>query len=169
MAPRDGKTLTDIINYSYSLTSPCALRYPRGSFVDLPFPNDEFVLGKAQVLKTGKSKKLFLGYGAGVRRAYETELLHDEDITLVDLRFVKPLDVQTLKDLAKTHDDWYVFSDSQKQGGVGSAILEFLNEEKVCVKLTSFEYGDKYIQHGDTCLVEESLGLLPSQLVKKIK
>ena len=169
MAPRDGKTLTDIINYSYTLTSPCALRYPRGSFEDLPFPSKPFILGQAQVLKEGKSKKLFLGYGAGVRRAYETELLHDEDIALVDLRFVKPLDKETLKNLSLKYDDWYVFSDSQKQGGVGSAILEFLNEEKICVKLTSFEYEDKYIQHGDTKLVEESLGLLPSQLVEKIK
>ena len=95
--------------------------------------------------------------------------MHEEDITILDLRFVKPIDKKTLIELSKDHNDWYVFSDSQKQGGVGSAILEFLNEENIHVKLTSFEYEDVYIQHGDTRLVEESLGLLPSQLVNKIK
>ncbi|NQY20486.1 MAG: 1-deoxy-D-xylulose-5-phosphate synthase [Campylobacteraceae bacterium] len=168
-APRDAKTLTDAVNFSYTLRSPCALRYPRGSFEDLEYDNEPFELGKAQVLKKGKSKKLLIGYGAGVRRAVMTEKLHEEDITILDLRFVKPIDKKTLSELAKDHNDWYVFSDSQKQGGVGSAILEFLNEENIQVKLTSFEYEDIYIQHGDTKLVEESLGLLPSQLVNKIK
>ncbi len=60
------------------------------------------------------------------------------------------------------------FSDSQKQAGVGSAILEFLNEAKLCVELTSFEYDDHFIQHGDTQDIEASLGLTPEELVKKI-
>ncbi|MGB5920333.1 transketolase C-terminal domain-containing protein, partial [Arcobacter sp.] len=106
---------------------------------------------------------------AGVGRACETEKLHAEDIAILDLRFVKPLDKVTLKELAKKYDDWYVFSDSQKQGGVASAILEFLNEEKVCANVTSFEYDDDFIVHGDTKVVEESLGLLPQQLADKVK
>ena len=78
------------------------------------------------------------------------------------------MDKKTLKELAKKYDDWYIFSDSQKQGGVASAILEFLNDEKICVSVTSFEYEDDFIVHGDTKDVEESLGLLPHQLAKKI-
>ncbi len=170
MAPRDEKTLIDAINFSYKLRSPCALRYPRGSFENLDFVNEPFILGKAQVLKEGTSKKLFIGYGAGVSRAVKTEALHEEDIAIVDLRFVKPLDCETLKNLAFKYNDWYVFSDSQKQGGVGSAVLEFLNEENIKdVKLTSFEYKDVFIQHGNTPQVEESLGLLPHQLAKRVK
>ena len=96
--------------------------------------------------------------------------MHNEDITVVDLRFVKPLDKNLLLELSKKYNDWYIFSDSQKQCGVGSAILEFLNDEKIHnVQLTSFEYNDKFIEHGDTKLVEQSLGLLPEQLVQKIK
>jgi 1-deoxy-D-xylulose-5-phosphate synthase len=75
-----------------------------------------------------------------------------------------------LKLLATKHSSWFVFSDSAKAGGVGSAILEFLEQEKIShIKLTSFEYEDEFITHGNTKLVEESLGLLPTQLAKRIQ
>ena len=168
-APRDDDSLNNALEFAYTLTKPCAIRYPRGSFTPVDFPFVPFELGKAQILKEGKSSKLFIGYGAAVGRACETAKLHEEDIAIVDLRFVKPLDAKCLKDLASRYDNWYVFSDSQKQGGVGSAILEFLNEENIFnIKVTSFEYKDAFIDHGDTKIVEESLGLLPSQLVEKI-
>ena len=168
-APRDNETLNYSLEFAYEATSPCAIRYPRGAFGEVDFPSSKFELGKAELLKEGTSKKLFIGYGAGVSRACATEKLHEEDIAILDLRFVKPLDETLLKELASKYDDWYVFSDSQKQGGVGSAILEFANKENLCVKITSFEYDDEFIQHGDTKLVEEGLGLFPQQLVKKIK
>ena len=168
-APRDNETLNYALDFAYEAKGPCAIRYPRGAFKELEYKSSPFELGKAEILKEGTSNKLFIGYGAGVSRAVETEILHDEDITILDLRFVKPLDIKMLEELSKKYNSWYIFSDSQKQGGVGSAILEFLNEENIeNIKLTSFEYGDDFIQHGDTKLVEEFLGLIPSQLVKKI-
>ncbi|WP_417328491.1 1-deoxy-D-xylulose-5-phosphate synthase [Halarcobacter sp.] len=168
-APRDNETLNYSLEFAYEATSPCAIRYPRGAFGEVDFPSSKFELGKAELLKEGTSKKLFIGYGAGVSRACQTEKLHEEDIAILDLRFVKPLDETLLRELSSKYDDWYVFSDSQKQGGVGSAILEFTNKEKLCVNITSFEYEDEFIQHGDTKLVEEGLGLHPHQLVEKIK
>ena len=167
-APRDNETLELSLEFAYTLSSPCAIRYPRGAFANLDIEATPFELGKAQLLKEGNSNKLFIGYGAGVSRAIQTEQLHDEDISVLDLRFVKPLDKELLKDLSSKYDDWYIFSDSQKQGGVGSAILEFLNEERISINLTSFEYEDEFINHGDTKKVEESLGLLPEQLVQKV-
>jgi len=168
-APRDDRTLELGLEFAYTLDKPCAIRYPRGAYTPVSNESTPFELGKSELLKEGTSKKLFIGYGASVGRACETEKLHDEDIAVLDLRFVKPLDKETLTTLSAKYDDWYVFSDSQKQGGVGSAILEFLNEEKICVSLTSFEYEDDFIDHGDTKKVEESLGLLPEQLVKRVK
>jgi 1-deoxy-D-xylulose-5-phosphate synthase len=168
-APRDEATLINAIDFSHTLTSPCALRYPRGSFENLTYAPTPFKLGRAELLKEGKSKKLFIGYGAGVSRALQTEQLHEEDIAVLDLRFVKPLDTTKLKTLALDYNEWYVFSDSQKQGGVGSALLEFLNDENLDISLKSFEYEDDFIQHGDTKQVEASLELLPEQLVKKIQ
>ncbi|MDD2894801.1 MAG: 1-deoxy-D-xylulose-5-phosphate synthase [Aliarcobacter sp.] len=168
-APRDNKTLESGLEFAYYLTSPCAIRYPRGAFQELIYPSTPFTLGKAELLKEGSSKKLFIGYGAGVGRAVETESLHEEDIAILDLRFVKPIDKDILVELASKYDSWYIFSDSQKQGGVASAILEVLNEKKIHnVEVTSFEYEDSFIEHGDTNLVEESLGLLPQQLVLKV-
>ncbi len=168
-APRDEQTLKYVLDFGYEATSPCAIRYPRGSFKELEYPASRFVLGKAELIKEGSSNKLFIGYGAGVNRACETEKLHEEDISIVDLRFVKPLDENLLKELSLKYDSWYIFSDSQKQGGVASAILEFLNYNNIVnIKIVSFEYEDDFIQHGDTNLVEESLGLLPKQLVNKI-
>ncbi|NVJ52372.1 MAG: 1-deoxy-D-xylulose-5-phosphate synthase [Campylobacteraceae bacterium] len=168
-APRDNETLNYSLEFAYEATSPCAIRYPRGAFGEIGFPSSKFELGKAELLKEGTSNKLFIGYGAGVSRACETQKLHEEDIAILDLRFVKPLDKTLLKELSTKYDTWYIFSDSQKQGGVASAILELVNEEKLCVNITSFEYEDEFIQHGDTKVVEEGLGLHPSQLVEKIK
>ena len=169
-APRDNETLEYGLEFAYTLTSPSAIRYPRGAFTAIDFPSSPFELGKAEVLKEGTSSKVFIAYGSAVGRACETAKLHKDDIAVVDLRFVKPLDTKCLKQLSSKYDEWYIFSDSQKQAGVGSAILESLSEENISnVKLTSFEYEDAFIEHGDTKLIEESLGLLPSQLVEKIR
>ncbi|MDY0051126.1 MAG: 1-deoxy-D-xylulose-5-phosphate synthase [Aliarcobacter sp.] len=169
-APRDNKSLEQGLEFAYTLTSPSAIRYPRGAFKELEFASTPFTLGKAELLKDGNSKKLFIGYGAGVSRAIDTANLHKDDIAILDLRFVKPIDKDILVELSKKYDEWYVFSDSQKQGGVASAILEILNDEKIHnVQITTFEYVDSFINHGDTKQVEESLGLLPEQLVLKVK
>jgi len=168
LAPRDAKTLEYAITFGYKLSTPCAIRYPRGSFDELEFKSTPFVLGKGEILKDAKSKKVFIGYGAGVSRAIATEKLSNEDIAIVDLKFVKPLDKELLITLAKSYKQWYIFSDSQKQGGVASAILECISEYNLDIKVTSFEYDDKFVQHGDTKLLEEELGILPEQLMQRL-
>lgn len=167
-APRDSKTLEYALQFAKDYESPCALRYPRGAFDELEFESTKFKLGKSEILKEGTSDISFIGYGAGVSRAIKTAKLCEQDITIVDLRFIKPMDSVLLTELSKKTKKWYVFSDSQKAGGVGSALLEMISDEDLDVKVKSFEYPDLYVQHGDTKLLEESLGLLPEQLAKKI-
>ena len=171
-APRDEKSFHQAMGFAHKYEHTCSLRYPRGSFIDcgdLP-ESAPFELGKSQLLKEAKGDILFIGYGNGVGRAYQTSLELDEEVAILDLRFVKPLDAEMLTSLAARHKKWFVFSDSAKKGGVGSAILEFLDEAGIDdVKLVSFEYPDKFITHGNTKLVEESLGLLPSQLAQRVK
>ena len=167
-APRDSKTLQYALEFAKDYESPCAIRYPRGAFAELEYPSTPFMKGKAEILKEGTSSIAFIGYGAGVSRAIATAKLSEQDITIVDLRFVKPLDTKLLKELSTKTTKWYVFSDSQKAGGVGSALLEMISDEDLDVKVTSFEYPDAYVQHGDTKLLEEDLGMLPEQLAKKI-
>ena len=167
-APRDSKTFEYALEFGKDFSTPCTIRYPRGAFDELEFEPNKFELGKGEILQTGKSNIAFIGYGAGVSRAVKTANICEQDITIVDLKFLKPLDNELLKELSKTCTKWYVFSDSQKQGGVGSALLEFISDEDLDVKLKTFEYEDIYIQHGDTKLLEEDLGLLPEQLAKQI-
>jgi 1-deoxy-D-xylulose-5-phosphate synthase len=170
-APRDEKSFHQAMAFAASYQHPCSLRYPRGSFIDTDLPESiPFELAKSQLLQSYDSDKLFIGYGNGVGRAYETSKLLDEKVSILDLRFVKPLDEEMLLEMSKKHKKWYIFSDSSKMGGVGSAILEFLSSKKISdIELVSFEYEDEFITHGNTKLVEESLGLLPEQLAKKIK
>ena len=168
-APSSNNTMKLAMEFAKDFPTPCAFRYPRGAFSSQDEDNTPFELGKSRVVKEG-SNTLFIGYGNGVGRAEEVAELIKGTPTILDLRFVKPLDKNRLLELTKTHKQWYIFSDSVKMGGVGSALLEFLSEEKIQdVQVTTFEYEDDFITHGNTKLVEESLGLLPEQLAKKIK
>jgi len=170
-APRDEKSFHQALGFAAEYQHPCSLRYPRGSFTETTLPESvHFELAKSQLLRSNSSDILFVGYGNGVGRAYQTAELLEVEVNILDLRFVKPLDSEMLKDLSKKHKKWFIFSDSSKMGGVGSAILEFFSQEKIFdVKLESFEYEDEFITHGNTKQVEESLGLLPKQLAKKIE
>ena len=170
-APRDEKSFHQAMAFASEYNHPCSIRYPRGSFIETTLPESQpFELAKSQLLVSNDSDKLFIGYGNGVGRAYETAELLDEKVSILDLRFVKPLDKEMLLSMAKKHKKWFVFSDSSKMGGVASAILEFLASESITdIEVVSFEYEDKFITHGNTKLVEESLGLLPSQLAKRVK
>jgi 1-deoxy-D-xylulose-5-phosphate synthase len=167
-APYNESTMKAAMRFAKEYDHPCAFRYPRGAFLAKDRKSPVFELGKSVLLQEGE-EILFIGYGNGVGRAEQTAVLMDEKIAILDLRFVKPLDQKMLLTLSRTYKKWFVFSDSVKQGGVGSAILECLSENKIQdVLLTSFEYDDAFITHGNTKLVEESLGLLPEQLAKRI-
>ena len=171
-APRDEKSFHQAMDFAAKYEHPCSLRYPRGSFIATQglAESVSFELGKSQLLKTATSDILFIGYGNGVGRAGETSNYLDEEVALLDLRFVKPLDEEMLKELSKKYKKWFVFSDTAKHGGVGSALLEFLAKECILdVYVVSFEYEDAFITHGNTKIVEESLGLLPQQLAKRVK
>ena len=170
-APRDEKSFHQAMGFAAKYEHPCSLRYPRGSFIETQLPESvPFELGKSQLLQTAKSDTLLIGYGNGVGRAYETSKYLDVDVTILDLRFVKPLDEERLKELSKKCKKWFVFSDTAKLGGVASALLEFLAKENILdISVVSFEYEDEFITHGNTKVVEESLHLLPEQLAQRIK
>lgn len=171
LAPRDEQSFYDAMAFAAAFEHPCALRYPRGAFIETSGLHDSvaFEHGRSQLLQESQSDILLIGYGNGVGRAYQTSLLLDISVAILDLRFVKPLDCEILRLLSQKHTKWYVFSDSAKMGGVGSAISEFLADEQILnVRVKSFEYGDDFITHGNTKAVEESLGLLPEQLAQKI-
>ncbi len=164
-APRDASSMEHSVDFAYHLQTPCAFRYPRGAFLPCSYESKPIELGVSQLLKEGDSDILFIGYGNGVGRACESAKFLDFDIALLDLIFVKPLDAKMLNELAKKYKKWFIFSDSAYLGGVASAIYELGIEG---ISITSFEYKDKFIKQGNTQKVEESLGLLPEQLAKKV-
>jgi len=162
-------TMKLTMQFAKEYDHPCAFRYPRGAFIAEDCESPAFELGKSVLLKEGDSDILFIGYGNGVGRAQQTAALMDTIAAILDLRFVKPLDEEMLRSLGKQYKKWFIFSDSAKQGGVGSALLEFLSQNDMQdIALTSFEYDDTFITHGNTKLVEESLGILPEQLVQRV-
>lgn len=170
-APRDADSMKYAIEFSYNHQGVCAFRYPRGSFANCgDHIAKEFKLGIGEVLQGGKSNIAFIGYGNGVGKAYQTiNFLDNKDITLVDLKFIKPLDSELLRKLSVTCKNWYIFSDSSKIGGVGERLVCWLEENSIHdVRVITFEYGDNFIPHGEILDIEESLGVLPFQIAKQI-
>ena len=169
-APFNEDSFQKLLDFSIKFNRPLAIRYPRGAFLASNFEVPEFELGKAHLLEEGE-EVLFIGYGNGVGRALETKkYLKELNPAILDLRFVKPLDKELLKELAKKYKKWYIFSDSAKLGGVASALLEFLEDEKIKdTSLESFEYEDRFIPHGKTADVEHFLGIMPEQIASKIE
>ncbi len=174
MAPRDEESMHRAVEYAYAHKGPLAIRYPRGVFIDPIIKNSEpFKYGKAQILSQSDGAQiLLLGYGNGVGRAMQTaKILEANGIKscIVDLRFAKPLDEKLLIDMAKKYDKWFVFSDSAKYGGVASLLGLLKEKNALHVEIESFEFGDEFIHHGNTKLIEEELNILPEQIALSIR
>jgi 1-deoxy-D-xylulose-5-phosphate synthase len=168
LAPYNETTMKLCMAFAKEYTHPCAFRYPRGAFLAEDRQSPPYELGKSVLLQEGE-EILFIGYGNGVGRAEQTAQLVSANVGILDLRFVKPLDVLMLTELSQHYKKWFVFSDSAALGGVGSALLEFLNAHAIKdVQLETFEYDDAFIVHGSTRRVEASLGILPEQLALRV-
>ncbi|WP_348518841.1 1-deoxy-D-xylulose-5-phosphate synthase [Campylobacter sp. CCS1377] len=173
LAPRDEAMMQEIMEYAYFHEGPIAFRYPRGSFIlDDEFHPCKIEFAKAQWLVKNGSKVAFLGYGQGVGKAWQVleKLQNDgKNVNLIDLIFAKPLDETLLKELAKISQIWFVFSENAKIGGVGSLLQNFVQTNDLNIKIISFEYQDKFIEHGKTSEVEKSLELDVQSLLNKVK
>ena len=176
LAPRDKAMMAAVMDFAYAHKGCVAFRYPRGSFIlENEFSPCKIELGKAQILIQNSSEVAFLGYGQGVGTAKlvldELEKLNLKDFaSLIDLIFAKPLDENLLKNLAQKTKLWFVFSPSAKIGGIGSLLANFLQTQGLNhIKIISFEYEDKFIEHGTTLEVERSLNLSPQQIAEKIR
>lgn len=170
-APRDDESLELAIEFAANYdSSPIAFRYPRGGFL-LPnktYQNVGFSFGRGEILHKGNDIA-FLGFGNGVGRAYLVNQGLDNKATLVDLRFAKPLDIDLIREIAKTHKKIYVFSDGVKIGGIAQNISSILLEDSIFVKIKSFEFDDKFISHGKTTEIEKMINLDVASIIDTIK
>ena len=172
-APRCAKSMDYAVQYAYQHQGPCAFRYPRGTFASCNgFEAQPMVLGRGELLEEGTDATAFIGYGQGVGKACQTKALLQGviDPAIVDLVFVKPLDDALLLNLSQRYKQWIVFSDSAKVGGVGSLLSSWLQDNNITdVHVKSFEYEDAFVQHGNTTLVEQALGLDPESIATILK
>ena len=138
MAPKDENELRHMLKTAVDFDGPISLRYPRGSGVgvDITEPMQALPIGKAEVLREGKDVSIW-AIGSMVQSAAQAaEKLAEQGISagVVNMRFVKPLDKELLLAQAREYGKIVTLEEGVLQGGVGSAVLEALNEAQLLTK-----------------------------------
>lgn len=152
MAPRDKTEFIQMLEFSKDYNEPLAIRYPRGDCYDIieKNPRTKIELGKAEILGKGKDIAL-LAIGKMVETGYEVaEKLREQgkDITLINGRFVKPLDEDLIKEVAESHSFIITLEDNVKAGGFGSCINDLLIESRYSGEILNITLPDVFIEHG---------------------
>jgi 1-deoxy-D-xylulose-5-phosphate synthase len=158
MAPADENECRQMLYTGMTLKQPAAVRYPRGRGPGAKIEKEMRALpvGKAEVRRRGK-KLAILGFGALVENARAAA--DALDATLVNMRFVKPLDGELLLDLAANHQAFVTLEDNVIAGGAGSAVAEFLAANGIELPLLNLGLPDAFLEHGsrEECLVMAGL------------
>lgn len=173
MAPKDENELRNMLKTALDFNGPVSVRYPRGSGlgVDISGNMENLPIGKAEVLKEGFDL-CFWAIGSMVKPALDAaELLAKEGISagVVNMRFAKPLDVELLKDHAERYGKIITIEEGVLAGGVGSAVLEYLNQEELLGKCRVLTLGipDEFVLHGDKALLFKDIGLDTAAIAAK--
>ncbi|MEG3903219.1 1-deoxy-D-xylulose-5-phosphate synthase [Microcoleus sp. B4-C5] len=174
MAPKDEAELQRMIVTGINHTSgPIAMRYPRGNGYGVPLMEEgweELPIGKAEILRNGDDV-LILGYGSMVYPAMQTaEMLseHGIEATVINARFVKPLDTELILPLAQRIGKVVTMEEGCLMGGFGSAVAESLLDNNVLVPLMRLGVPDTLVDHATPEQSFASLGLTPSQMCDRI-
>lgn len=175
MAPKDEAELQEMIvtgvNYT---TGPIAMRYPRGSGFGVPLMEEGWEgipIGKAEILRNGEDV-LLLGYGSMVYTTMQTaELLseHGIEATVVNARFVKPLDTELILPLARRIGKVVTLEEGCLMGGFGSAVAEALMDNNILVPLKRFGIPDQLVEHAEPNQSKADLGLTSPQIAQQIR
>ena len=175
MAASDEAELVKMINTSVDINDrPSAFRYPRGNGIgiNLPSINEKIQLGKGRIIKEGK-KVAIINFGAKLREclmAYENLQKKGINLTIVDARFVKPLDEKLIWQIATDHEAVITIEEGSI-GGFGSHIAQFLADKKLLennLKFRSIFLPDKFIDHDKPDLMYKSAGLDSISIENKI-
>ena len=146
--PSDENECRLLLNTAYEFNGPAAVRYPRGSAngTEVTCQTESVEIGKGRILQQGESIAV-LCFGPLLHEAQKAITELGNTITLVDMRFVKPIDEALLKELAETHQNFVTIEDNTILGGAGSAVLEFVSQQKLKVDVTILGIPDAYIEH----------------------
>ena len=146
MAPADEDECRKMLSTGLQHEGPAAVRYPRGSGpgVAVEANLDTLPIGKAQVRRSG-ARIALLAFGATVAAAEQVGA--ELGLTVVNMRFIKPLDRELLLELARTHEGFVTIEDNVVAGGAGSGVSELLNAEGVLMPLLQLGLPDAFQHH----------------------
>lgn len=172
-APKDENELRNLLFTAVNQKSPMAIRYPRGKGPGASLSKDfkSLDIGKGEVLREGEQIVL-IAIGRMVEVAQDAaKILASEGIsaTVINARFVKPLDKKMITSLSKDKEMVVTLEENSLAGGFGSAILELLTDEGINTRVTRLGLPDRFITHGAIDKLLEEVGLTPEQVSSLIK
>ncbi|GIZ11660.1 1-deoxy-D-xylulose-5-phosphate synthase [Pseudomonas sp. NCCP-436] len=146
MAPSDENEMRRMLTTGYLYNGPAAVRYPRGSGPNVPLEPglEPLEIGKARLCRQGRRVALL---AFGVLLSDALQVAERLDATVIDMRFVKPLDEALLRELADSHELLVTLEENAVMGGAGSAVGEFLATENRQVPLLHLGLPDYYVEH----------------------
>jgi len=161
MSPSDENECRQMLYTAYQYPGPAAVRYPRGTGPGKTIQEQmtAIPIGMAEVIRKG-SKIAILNFGHTLTRALN--VADKIDATVVNMRFIKPIDHQTIKSIAQSHELLVTLEENTIQGGAGSAVLESLSRQNIQVRTLQLGLPDTAIPHGDEpfqhkfCKLDES-------------
>ncbi len=175
MAPKDEREMRDMLLTAIEYPGPAAIRYPRGNGLgmDLGAAPKKMEIGKAEVLRDG-TEAVIIAYGSMVNPAIEAAKSLERDgieTTVVNARFVKPLDHDLILALSKSHRLIITVEEAYLAGGFGSAVIELLEENGLLDKLKVVRMGvpDEIVTHGDPKFLLARYGLDADGISMKVK
>jgi 1-deoxy-D-xylulose-5-phosphate synthase len=170
MAPRNEAEIAPMLDLALAHDGPAALRYPRGSSSGKwDEPLAPIVTGRAEVLRRGRGVAI-LALGPTVDAALDAyELLgDDEKPTVVNMRFVKPLDENLLLELAETHTRFITLEEHALAGGFGSAVLEFINDRGLSVPVERLGVPNVLVHHAKPEVQRAQFGLTGEHVAARV-
>jgi 1-deoxy-D-xylulose-5-phosphate synthase len=168
MAPSDENECRQMLYTAFRLGAPVAVRYPRGPGPGVAIDPQmrELPIGRGEVKQRGE-RVAILAFGSMVRPAFEAAAqLH---ATVVNMRFVKPLDEALVTELAASHELLVTVEENVVAGGAGSAALECLARAGIEVPVLQLGMPDRFVTHGDPTLLLKECGLDKDGLLRSIR
>ena len=166
MSPKNFKELEDMLEFAIKLNKPVVIRYPRGGEDEkIKFDkHDEIKLGKAEILKEGKNISI-IAIGNRVANAVELAEKYKKenlDAEVINVRFLKPLDKETIKKSIQKTKKVITIEDGTEIGGLGTAIEELIIEEKLGqIEFKKYCWPDEFITHGSAQELEKKYNACP--------
>jgi 1-deoxy-D-xylulose-5-phosphate synthase len=167
MAPADENECRQMLYTGFMLDQPAAVRYPRGTGPGVEVRQElrAIPIGKAEIRTRGKGVAI-LAFGVTLELALEAGA--QLDATVVNMRFVKPLDRELILELAAEHDLLVTIEDNAVLGGAGSAVNELLANEDITCHIINIGLPDVLLGHGSREDMLEEAGLTSAALLKRI-